>query len=144
MNKVKTNYKQCTIATLSLWAIYLLVIVIGMSIYIYVEMQTSSKVSGNVNMLWLENLFYLSLPLIPSLLVFFVLIRKSFSRKNIFVSTSGLFVIVYAIAVQIWMNKVGAKDEFDFVGIVVGSMMLFLLISLYSWIALKIIKYQSK
>mgnify|MGYP001295983386 CR=1 FL=1 len=144
MNKVKTNYKQCAIATLSLWAIYLLVIVIGMSIYIYVEMQTSSKVSGNVNMLWLENLFYLSLPLIPSLLVFFVLIRKSFSRKNIFVSTSSVFVIVYNIAMQIWMRQDGMQNEQSFVGGIIISTILFLLISLYSWIALKIIKYKSK
>ncbi|MGL4674903.1 MAG: hypothetical protein ACRCXK_08590 [Wohlfahrtiimonas sp.] len=143
MNKVKTNYKQCAIATLSLWAVYLLVVVIGTSISLYIRI-TNYEISSETNIFWLEAIFYSGLLLIPSLLVFFVLVRNSASRKNIFVSTSGLFVIVYAIAVQIWMNKIGAKDEFDFVGIVVGSMMLFLLISLYSWIALKIIKYQSK
>lgn len=143
MNKIKTNYKQCAIATLSLWAVYLLVVVIGMSISLYIRI-TNYEISSETNIFWLEAIFYSGLLLIPSLLVFFVLVRNSASRKNIFVSTSGLFVIVYAIAVQIWMKKVGAKDEFDFVGVVVGSIMLFLLISLCSWIALKIIKYQSK
>lgn len=144
MNKVKTNYKQCTIATLSLWAIYLLVIAIGMSISEYIEAQDYHRAVDLIHMNWISNLASLSIPLIPPLIVFFVLIRQRFLQKIIVLATSIVFILTYNIQHYIWRIEDPIPNDNIIVMMTILSMVLFLLISLYSWIALKIIKYKSK
>lgn len=143
MNRVKTNYKQCTIATLSLWTIYLLVIVIGMSISEYIEAQDYHRAVDLIHMNWISNLVSLSIPLIPPLMVLFVLIRQRFLQKIIVLATSIVFIFTYNIQHYIWRIEDPIPNGNIIVMMTILSMVLFLLISLYSWIALKIIKYQS-
>lgn len=144
MNKIKTNYKQCTVATLSLWAIYLLVIVIGMSISEYIEAQDYHRAVDLIHMNWISNLASLSIPLVPSLIVFFIMVYYSFSKRTLVFTTAGVFIVAYNITLNIWLKQDGIQNDQSFVGMIIVSVIVFLLISLYSWIALKIIKYQSK
>lgn len=144
MNKIKTNYKQCTIATLSLWAIYLLVIVIGVSISEYIEAQDYHRAVDLIHMNWISNLASLSIPFIPSLIIFFILVHYSFSKKTLIFTTAGVFIVAYNITLKIWLKQDGMQDDQSFVGMMIVSVIVFSLVSSYSWIALKIIKYQSK